>query len=432
MFHLKSWIPAASVIGALIVLQSPLPAYGSGFGIFTQGASALGQADAVVAHSSGPSAIFFNPALMNGLPGTQIEIGTTLLFPSRDFKSATTGGASSTEDTVYYPSTFYVSHTFNDKFSAGLGVFNPFGLGNEWNGSWEGRYILGATKSTIETYDINPVVSYRITPNLSFAAGLDVILLDATLENRINLTAFGLSDANQKFKGDGTGVGYNLGVAYNAGHGISLGASYRSEVDVDVKGGVNFNIPAAPPPFDGLLAATLPNSGGKTTITLPRQLLVGVAYQANDRLTIETGFRWEDWRSFNELKIELNQPVGGQSTITSARDWHDTFAVNVGGKYRLNDTFTLLAGYLYGWNPVPDRTFEPVIADANTHLFCAGGEAKLDKLVIAMSYAYQLQEERIKNNNIGDLNNPANEGSRVNGTYNADIHLLGLSLKYQF
>lgn len=419
MSHLKSWFSAASVIGTLMVLQSPLPVFGSGFGIFTQGASALGQADAVVAHSSGPSAIFFNPALLNGLPGTQIEIGTTLLFPSRDFKSATSGGRSSTEDSLYYPSTFYVSHAFNDKIIAGLGVYNPFGLGTEWNGSWEGKYI--ATKSTIETYNINPVVSYKISPALSFAAGLDVIILDASLENKVNLSGLRLPDANQKFKGDGTGVGYNLGIAFNAGHGISLGASYRSEVEIDVKGDLSFDLPTP------LLAGTFPNTGAKTTIKLPRQLLAGVAYQPNDRFTVETGFRWEDWRSYNKLELTLNQAVAGQSTFTFPKNWHDTFAVNVGGKYRLNDTFTLLAGYLYGWNPVPDDTFEPSVPDANTHLFCIGGEATFEKLSVALSYAYQLQEERNKRNDVG-----SSAGGAANGTYNADIHLLGISATYRF
>jgi long-chain fatty acid transport protein len=416
MIHLKGWFSAASVIGALIVLQSPLPAFGSGFGIFTQGASALGQADSVVAHTESPSTIFFNPALLNNLPGTQIEIGTTLLFPSRDFKSSTTGGTTSTEDTLYYPSTFYASHAFNDKISAGLGVFNPFGLGTEWNGTWEGRYL--ATKSTITSYNINPVVSYKITPDLSFAAGLDVIILDAALENKVNLSGLGLSDANMKFKGDGTGVGYNLGIAYNAGYGISLGVSYRSEVKVDVEGDLTFDLPSA------LLASVLPNTSGKTNITLPRQLLTGIAYQPNERLTIETGFRWEDWRSFKELKVELNQPVNGQTTNTYARNWHDTFAVNVGGKYRLNDTFTILAGYLYGWNPVPDTTFEPAIPDANTHLFCIGTDMTFSNVTLGISYAYQLQEERKKYTN--------DYGSTANGTYNADVHLLGLSAKYRF
>jgi len=425
MIYLKDWVSAASIIGFLVVLQSPVTVYGSGFGIFTQGASALGQADAVVAHANGPSTIFFNPALLNQLPATQIEIGTTLLFPSRDFKSATTGDTASTEDTLYYPGSLYVSHTFNDKISAGVGLFNPFGLGTEWSGGWEGRYI--ATSSKIETYTINPVVSYQITPDLSFAAGFDVILLNATLEKKINLSVFGLPDANQRFEGDGNGVGYNLGVAYNVGHGFTVGAAYRSEVEIDVKGNVNFTIPTAPAPFDGILAANMPNTGGKTTITLPRQLLAGIAYKANDTLTVETGFRWEDWRSFKESKVELDQPVNGQSTISDAKNWHDTFAVNVGGKYRLNDTFTLLAGYLFGWNPVPDSTFEPAIPDANTHLFCLGTDMTLGNVTLTMSYAYQLQQERNKLNDVGGA-----AGASANGTYNADIHLLGFSVKHQF
>ncbi|HCE69011.1 MAG: aromatic hydrocarbon degradation protein [Geobacteraceae bacterium GWC2_55_20] len=417
---MKRKIDHSSVLATAAVLFATIcagtSAHASGFGIFTQGASALGQADAVVAHGDGPSTIFFNPALLNRLPGTQLEVGTTLLFPSRDFKSAASGSTSSTEDTLYYPSTFYFIHTFNDKISAGLGVFNPFGLGTEWNGTWEGRYV--ATNSQIETYNFNPVLSYQIIPGLSFAAGLDVIYLDASLEGKVNLSAFGLADANQKFKGDGTGFGYNLALAYDAGHGISAGVSYRSEVEVDIDGNINFELPSP------LLAGALPNTSAKSKITLPRQLLAGIAYQATDRLTVESGFRWEDWRSYRELKVEFAQPVNGQSSNSTPKNWHDTFAVNVGGKYRLNDTFTLLGGYLYGWNPVPDDTFEPSVPDANTHLFCVGSEIVFDRMKLAVSYAYQLQEERNNNNTVG-------LGS-ANGVYNADMHMLGISLAYKF
>ncbi|MBC7963715.1 MAG: transporter [Steroidobacteraceae bacterium] len=380
-------------------------AHASGFGIFTQGASALGQADAVVAHTDEPSAIFFNPALLNKLPGTQIEVGTTLLFPSRDFRSSTTGATASTEDSFYYPSTFYVSHAFNDKISAGLGIFNPFGLGTEWNGAWEGKFL--ATKSKIETYNFNPVASYQITPALSFAAGLDVIYLDASLESvKFISPAF---EANQKFKGDGTGFGYNLGLAYDAGHGISAGVSYRSEVDIDIDGDFSLAVPG------------VTSMNAKTKITLPRQLMAGIAYQANERFTLETGFRWEDWRSYKELKLE----VEGQPTAIFPKNWHDTFAVNVGGKYRLNDTFALLGGYLYGWNAVPDDTFEPGVPDSNSHLLTVGTDMKFNQLKLAVSYAYQLQEERSKNNAVGGV-------PIANGTYNADIQLLALSLVYKF
>ncbi|MDO9308531.1 MAG: aromatic hydrocarbon degradation protein, partial [Deltaproteobacteria bacterium] len=81
-------------------------------------------------------------------------------------------------------------------------------------------------------------------------------------------------------------------------------------------------------------------------------------------------------------------------------------------------------GYLYGWNPVPDDTFEPSVPDANTHLFCVGSEMAFDRMKLAVSYAYQLQEERNNNNTVG-------LGS-ANGVYNADMHMLGISLAYKF
>ncbi len=402
---------------AAIVFCFMSEAYGSGFGIFTQGASALGQADAVVAHTDEPSAIFFNPALINSLPGTPIEVGTTLIYPSREFTSDATGDTSKTDTDLFYPSTFFITHTFNDKVSAGLGVFNPFGLATEWKDDWEGRYIT--TKAEVETYNFNPVVSYRVMPSVSIAAGIDFLLLDATLEKKIPLGP-GLPDAGQKFSGDGDGIGYNLGILVNMTDSISLGVSYRSEIDVDIDGDVKFDLP------DPSLTTMLPNTGGKTNITLPQQVFAGISFEVSDQLTAEVGLRWEGWSSYKELKIELDKPVGypPQTYVTEEKDWHDTYAVNLGVKYRVNEIVSLLAGYLYGEDPIPNSTFEPSVPDADSHLFCVGTDMEFNKLKIALSYAYQLLEERDKDNHVG--------GGTANGKYDSDLHMLGVSLVYGF
>lgn len=70
---------------------------------------------------------------------------------------------------MFYPSTVYVTHKFNEKISAGLGIFTPFGLATTWDDDWEGRYI--GTKSEMKTFNINPVVSYQLLPNVALAAG---------------------------------------------------------------------------------------------------------------------------------------------------------------------------------------------------------------------------------------------------------------------
>ena len=57
-----------------VCLIIPVQAIASGYGVFTQGASGLGQANAVVAHTTGPSSAYFNPALLNDVPGPQVEV----------------------------------------------------------------------------------------------------------------------------------------------------------------------------------------------------------------------------------------------------------------------------------------------------------------------------------------------------------------------
>jgi long-chain fatty acid transport protein len=142
------------------------------------------------------------------------------------------------------------------------------------------------------------------------------------------------------------------------------------------------------------------------------------------QLTVEAAMRWEDWSSFHELLIQFDQNPFGLTSVTFPRDWHSTFAVNFGGKYRLNDTFSLMTGYLYGWNAVPDSTFEPAIPDSDTQLFCFGGEARINQFTAALAYGYQVQSDRSKTTNL--------YGPVANGTYSSDLHLLSVSLGYRF
>jgi len=403
--------------------------YGSGFAIYTQGASTLGQGAATIAHTDDPSAIFWNPALINKLAGTQIQLGTTLIFPSRKFESDLTGETFKTEPDMFYPSTFFVTHKFNENISAGLGVFNPFGLATKWPDDWEGRYI--ATNSEMRTYNINPVVSYQIIPQLSFAAGLDFLLLDATLENKINMLFFGIpADGNQKFEGDGTGVGYNLGILFEPHKDISIGASYRSEIKVDIDGDATFDLPSGTP---SLISTLFPDTPGNTDITLPQQVHVGIYYKGFDPLTFEVAMRWEGWSSYDQLKIKLDKPVVGSKTSVSKKDWEDTYSVSLGAKYQLNDSIALLAGYLYGGNPIPDKTFEPAIPDANTHLFTVGTSMKHKQFKVDLAYGYQKLQDRNKNNNVGaESSIPGILDARANGKYKSYLHMVGVSLTYTF
>jgi long-chain fatty acid transport protein len=412
--------------GMLTALLAPVIALGSGalsqvhasgFALFTQGASPLGQGNAVTAHTVSPSTVFFNPALMNRLKGTQIEVGSTMIVAGRDFNSGTPGESAS-DTAVFFPSTFYATHAVNDKVSVGLGVFTPFGLGTDWGGDWTGHYI--ATKSEMQTFNINPAFSYQLTPELSLAVGLDVVIQDATLQKKISSLALGIPgapfDINSKFKGEGTGFGFNVGAAYDIGKTITVGAHYRSEVKADASG-------------DATFSAVIPNTQGKTDITLPQQVTAAIAYRPSEALTVEAGLRWEGWSSFDKLTVTLDNPLLGAQT--TPRNWKDAWGMNLGGRYRLNDALALSAGYIYGNSPVPDSTFDPSIPDAPTHIFCLGSDLNYRQFKIALAYAYQLYLDRTKNNDV-DASLPSPPFGKANGKYQTDGHLMALSVGYQF
>jgi long-chain fatty acid transport protein len=269
--------------------------------------------------------------------------------------------------------------------------------------------------------------------------------LDAELERKVNSSALGfalnpgglglLSDVNQEFTGDGWGVGYNLGLVLQVSENIDFGATYRSHVDVSVDGDAKFDVPADAAGVG--FGALFPKTGGEADIRLPAQASFGLAWAATENLTLEAGARWEDWSSFDELKSEFDQPIPfpfGQTEAVTPRNWDDTWAFNLGGQYRLNDRVTLLAGYLFGENPVPDSTFDPSIPDSDAHLFTVGTDLTFGRFNVSLTYGYEHHEDRTKNNTIGDPLDPAglNPLSSANGEYQADIQLVATSVAYRF
>ncbi|MCK4536260.1 MAG: outer membrane protein transport protein [Desulfuromonadales bacterium] len=414
----------------------------SGFGVFTQGASGLGQANAVVAHPTGPSSLYFNPALLNDVPGRQIEFGTTAILSKRSVQLADSGQTESANDLWNFPANLYYTHQASEKLTAGVGITFPFGLSNKWDKDYEGRYL--GTYAEMFSMNINPAVSFRVTDRLSLAIGYDLLYLDTEMQAMINQTVVGgmlppilggplaesLADVRQTFTGDGWGHGFNLGALYKLTERISLGAAYRSQIDIDIDAG---NVKYSN--VDPRLELLFPEGHGSSEIRLPAQFVAGIATRVTDQLIIEVGCRWEDWASSDQLKVDLQYPFLGQASQIIPRDWRSTWAWNLGGQYRLSDSLAINAGYLYAKNPVPDATLEPVIPDSDAHLFTIGADLDLGQWTVSGAFGYEYHEERDKQNDLGDPLGSLVAGFPVNtadGEYDTDIYLFGISVGYKF
>jgi len=415
--------------------------WASGFGVFTQGARGLGQANAAVAHATGPESLYFNPALLPQLDGSQAEVGTTLLAFDQQFTPESPFGHGQDAGTNHFPSTLYLTRQLSGELATGIGVFFPFGLASDWGESWDGRYI--STKAELTTLAVNPVLAWRPQPQLSLAAGVSLVRLDAELQRKIDSTALGfvlnppgglgpLSDINQRFEGDGWGTGFNLALLLQPDGPFSFGAHYRSHVDVKIDGSADFALPADTQAVG--MGALFPNTPGSTKLRLPAQATFGLAWQASDALVLEAGGRWEQWSSFDELRIELGSPVLGSSADVTPRHWDDSWAWMLGGEWQYSQNLTLQAGYLFSQSPVPDETFDPSIPDADSHLLTVGCGWDFGQAQVNLAYGFQHFEARTKNNAIGDPLDPAglNPASSANGRYETDIHLVGVSVAYAF
>src|SRR5207237_8382192 len=69
----------------------------------------------------------------------------------------------------------------------GIGVNVPYGLKTEYDSDWLGRFQ--AIKSKVETYNVNPVISWEPTKTLTVGAGVSFQRLNAELTNRVNFAA---------------------------------------------------------------------------------------------------------------------------------------------------------------------------------------------------------------------------------------------------
>ncbi len=415
-------------LGFLILLLAPADrASAAGFALVQQGTAAMGQGNAFVAEANDPSALFYNPAGMNQLTRPEFSMATIFNSPDREYH-APRRGFSQTHHRVYHASSVYLVWPFHDRVAAGIGVFAPFGLGTAWPPEWPGRYLT--TFSRLKTYNLNPALSVKLWDNFSLALGFNALYAEVELKRRLPfaLGAFRLPDGELTLSGDGTGFGFNVGALYEPVRGVKLGLSYRSKIEVTLKGDLATTLPRPLPPLSGI--------SGSAPLDLPPSLTFGLCLSRWQPLTVNFDVTWTGWSTFDKLQVDLNRAVLSNGVLTSSivspRNWRDAWAFRVGGNYQLREDMKIRAGYIYDQTPVPKETFDPQIPDNNRHIFTVGGDLKISRFTLGIAYNYIYTESRDKNNVLTLNGRPLPLPFQANGTYKSDVHSLGLSLAARF
>jgi len=430
----------ASVLSLLIIGAAPF-SHGSGFLIYEHGAAAQAMGGAFVAIANDPTAIFHNPAGLAWLKGTQVSLGSTFILPTGSVTLPNwpyppyNGTPIKQKDKTFVAPNFYLTHQFSNTVTAGIGVFFPYGLGTEWTNpsTFPLRYI--GTKSDMQTYFINPAVSFKLSEKFAIGVGVSYIHSTLTL-NLVRLEDFGalgsydVPVAAEDAKG--SAVGFNAGALYKEKN-FSLGFNWRSGFKIDYKGKLALDWSNVPPNVKAILAflgIQLPTSGDvATTFHFPNILGVGAAFNLTQKFLVTADIHYILWSTYKSYDIVATGVPGfGKETVTE--NWKDSVILRGGLQYQLTDKLALRAGILWDQTPQPAESADPNLPDANRVAITGGFGYKFGHFVIDATFHHEVFSDRTSpNRHIYDI--PGN-GNLGEGVYSLSANLIGISLGYVF
>jgi long-chain fatty acid transport protein len=389
---------AGVLFASLISVNS---AFASGFRIPEASIAGLASSNALVADTSSPGALPYNPAAMSFQDKRVLIISLINVRPTFD-ADPDIGTATDSEgaSSVFLPSGYFMDH-INAKTSWGISVNTPFGLETQWPDETFAAFA-GATdafepeQSKLELVNINPNIAYRIDENTSLAFGIDYHVARKLIFNTQAL----------KIEGDGQAFGWNIGLQHKR-QNWSFGLSYRSSVSIDIDGSVDAT------------SLGLTKTDASTTLDLPDLLQVGVRYQVNPQWAVEFDIERTGWSSFDVIEIDHSVPVI-PDPITSANNWKNSTAYRLGGTFQANPTTQYRFGYAQDGSPQGETDFSPRIPDGERQTLSAGFSHDMGDYSIEMGYM------------VAWLNRTIDSSAAYSGKYESKAQLLGLGLSSQF
>ncbi len=358
--------------GIVLLLTLLMPVSGvlaSGFNIYEFSGKASAMSGAVVGRYWDGSTIFYNPAGLGFSRGTQFYGGTTLIFPSAKFVGAAPIFPNTTYnavDNVFTPIGMFLGHKFDENFAAGIGITNPFGLGLEWDKDFPGRAI--SQNAVLESFYISPVLAYKLSPNLSIAGGLDIVVATVDLQRAANMFSSegspGYEVGTVELAGTSKiALGYTLSAMYQT-EKLGLGIMYRHSVTADFQDSdANFTI------YDDL---TVPNAAAiaryalfdqkaNATLDFPNYLALGLYYKLTEKFGAEIDYVWFGWSKFDKITLDFQGNDALDQEIPF--NYSDSWQLRVGAHYDVNEQLTLRAGYSYDVTPQPIESVGPLLPD---------------------------------------------------------------------
>jgi long-chain fatty acid transport protein len=443
--------------------------HGSAFALQEQSGSGLGNAFAGGAASAeDASTVYTNPAGMSRLPNIQAAIAGSLICPSAKFRDSGSqpaafqplGGDGGDAGSCAAVPALYLAVPINSQWSLGLGINVPFGLKTEYDPEWIGRYQ--AVESKLDTINVNPAVSFKVSDMVTIGGGVNYQHIKATLSNKVNyaaaigqaaqqaaaagqippaaimpiLGAYAGSESDASVTGNDGAWGWNLGVLVNIDPQTRFGASYRSKIKYDVAGSASINNPPVPalPATLAPVAAALANAvngvlaSGDVTLALevPDTGNLSLFRQIDSKWDVMGDIQYTGWSSVQNLTVVRST---GAVLSTTPENFRNTWRASVGANYHYTDQWTFRGGLAFDQSPIRDAERTPRLPDNDRTWISVGAQYKFSpQLALDAGYTYIFVKDPDINQNEGST--AAN--GLVSGTYKNNVNILAAQLTYTF
>lgn len=393
-------MPFSKLTGAILFAVASQAANASGFALIEQSASGQGLSYAgAAANAEDASVMWFNPAGLTEIEGSQAILGAHVISPSAKFTDSATGATEDGTTDGLVPN-LYWKGDFKG-YAVGLSVTVPFGQKIVYDDNWSGRYH--ALETDLKTVNLNANIARKLNDKVSVGFGLNAQHVDLKMSQaKFN----GTNDSTISIDADSWGYGYNFGLMADLALATKLGFSYRSEVTHNAKGSAD---------YDGLA----PTAGASADVTLPATAMLSLSHKVDDKIQILADATWTGWRAYDELVVEFDN---GSADSLSGQEFKDSMRYSLGMIYNLDDKWKLRTGVALDNTPIQDAEHRtPRTPDSDRTWISAGFNYKLTKSMSVDAAYSHLFADKADVNLIG-----------LAGSYDSAVDILSAQLVWKY
>lgn len=363
---------------SLVALAATLSMAAEGYQVNSLSAKQEGMAHVGTGLKLGAESMIFNPAGM-AFMDKSLDLTAKVSIIKSNVKATVNGKEYETSNDPSTPFAINAAFSIYDNLKAGITINTPYGSGMDWSNNWAGSMLNQSVKLSI--FNVQPTVSYRILPNLSVGAGMMITwgnvdlnkgLVDpATLDKAFALNtqangpapeAFGeTAPASVNLKGNAEiALGYNVGIMWDITDQITVGASYRSKMDMKVKSG-DAKLTYANALAENALGTLVGLNGANFKASMPAVSILsfGISYRPIEKLTIAFDAQMTGWSAYDKLNIEFLDDKLTKFNQNITKNYSDSWAYRLGAQYALTNRFDLRAGCYIDTTPVDDNHYNP-------------------------------------------------------------------------